>query len=207
MIRLCYEAGAGTVLVVENPCDRYQSSFKISGIEEAVRKAGAEMKPMVKKGDFVDVAVEKGSVIKRTSVGREILDADVLINMPVAKTHGSATLTMAMKNHMGVVFDRWAMHKGGLHQAIADVASVVRPTLNIMDGLQIMTDRGPKGPGPLLRKDIVAASTDQVALDSYGATLFGMSWRDIPYIVKAHDMGLGVGDPNLVEVRQYAMPG
>ncbi|MDP8247091.1 MAG: DUF362 domain-containing protein [Candidatus Tritonobacter lacicola] len=200
VIRLCYEAGAGKVLVVENPCDRYEGAFKISGIEEASRKAGVRMKPMVEKGDFIDVKIEKGVVLKEASVGRVILDADVLINMPVAKTHGSAVLTMAMKNHMGTVFDRWAMHKAGLHQAIADLASFVRPTLNIMDALQIMTDRGPKGPGPLLRKDIVAASTDQVALDAFGATLFGMTWKDIPYIVKAQELGVGVADPKHIEV-------
>ena len=200
VIRLCYEAGAGKVLVAENPCDRYEGSFKISGIEEAARKAGVRMKPLVKEEDFVRVKIEKGIVLKEASVGRVILEADVLINMPVAKTHGSAVLTMAMKNHMGTVFDRWAMHKAGLHQAIADLASFIRPALNIMDALQIMTDRGPKGPGPLLRKDIVAASTDQVALDAFGATLFGMTWKDIPYIVKAQELGVGVADSKHIEV-------
>ena len=202
VIRLCREAGAGSILVAENPCDRYEGSFRISGIEEAVNKAGVRMKPMVEKSDFIDVKIEKGVVLKEASVGKVILDADVLINMPVAKTHGSAVLTMAMKNHMGTVFDRWAMHKAGLHQAIADLASFVRPTLNIMDAMKIMTDRGPKGPGPLLNKKMLAASTDQVALDAFGATLFGMTWKDIPYIVRAQEMGVGVADPKLIEVRE-----
>ena len=205
LIYACRKAGAGEIIAVENPCDNYKSAFRISGIESAVKAAGAKMIPLVETGDFTAVTIPRGKVLKFAQVGKKILEADLYINIPIAKVHKSAGLTMAMKNHMGAVQDRWFFHKNDLHQCIADISSYLRPDLTILDCTRILTTRGPKGPGDVKVLDRVIMGTDQVAIDSYGATLFGMNPGDIGYLKAAGAMGLGVTDLSAIRVKEHSI--
>jgi len=205
LIYACRKAGAGEIIAVENPCDNYKSAFRISGIESAVKAAGAKMIPLVETGDFTAVTIPRGKVLKFAQVGKKILEADLYINIPIAKVHKSAGLTMAMKNHMGAVKDRWFFHKNDLHQCIADISSYLRPDLTILDCTRILTTRGPKGPGDVKVLDRVIMGTDQVAIDSYGATLFGMNPGDIGYLKAAGAMGLGVTDLSAIRVKEHSI--
>lgn len=205
LIDACRKAGAGEIIVVENPCDNYKSSFRISGIKEAVESAGAKMIPLVETGDFTAVNISRGKVLKFAQVGKYILDADLYINIPIAKVHKSGGLTMAMKNHMGAVKDRWFFHKSDLHQCIADISSFLRPDLTILDCTRILTTRGPKGPGDVKVLDRVIMGIDQVAIDSYGTTLFGMKPGDIGYLSAAAEMKLGVTDLSALRVTEHTL--
>jgi uncharacterized protein (DUF362 family) len=134
-------------------------------------------------------------VLKSPAVYEDILKADVLINVPIAKQHSSSRLTLGMKNLMGVVQDRSAMHID-LGQCIADLNALVRPQLTVVDAVRILTANGPTG-GDLAdvkELDTVIASPDVVAADSYSASLFGLKPEDLDYIVKGAGMGLGRSD-------------
>ena len=205
LIEACRKAGAGEVIAVENPCDNYKSAFRINGIEEAVEAAGSKLIPLVETGDFTAVTIPRGKSLKFAEVGKKLLEADLYINIPVAKVHGSARLTMAMKNHMGAVKDRWFFHKSDLHQCIADISSFLRPHLTILDCTRILTTRGPKGPGDVKVLDRVIMGVDQVAIDSYGTTLFGMKPGDIGYLNAAAEMKLGVTDLSAIRVREHVL--
>ena len=205
LIAACREAGAGEVIAAENPCDNYKSAFRVNGIEEAVKAAGTKLIPLVKTGDFTAVTIPRGKVLKSAQVGKKLLDADLYINVPIAKVHGAARLTMAMKNHMGAVKDRWFFHKNDLHQCIADISSFLRPDLTILDCTRILTTRGPKGPGDVKVLDRVIMGVDQVAIDSYGTTLFGMKPGDIGYLKAAAKMKLGVTDLSAIRVTEHSI--
>jgi uncharacterized protein (DUF362 family) len=132
------------------------------------------------------------------------MDADVVINVPIAKHHSAAGLTLGMKNLMGVVHDRDGMHARGLHQAIADIATVVRPQLTIIDAIRILTANGPTGGNlkDVKKLDTLVASTDVVAADSYATTFFGMTGKDIDYIRFGAAMGLGEMDLTKIKIEE-----
>lgn len=204
-VRLCLEAGAGKVDVIDHTCDNWKSTFKVSGIEEAVKKAGGNMISLSQSGTFTEVIIEKAKTLKKAKVANQVLSADCFINMPIAKVHDAATLTMSMKNYMGIVKDRLTFHIRGLHQCIADISSFVKPHLIIMDCTRILTTHGPKGPGDVKVLNKIIIGTDHVAVDSLGTTYFGFKPHDIEYIKIANQMGIGRSDIENLNVIEKAV--
>lgn len=203
-VRMALDAGARKVDVIDHTCDNYKSAFKINGIEEAVKKAGGKMISLGEADTFTEVSIEKAKILKKASIASQILEADCFINMPIAKDHGASTLTMGMKNYMGIIKDRWTFHIKGLHQCIADINSYVKPDLIIMDCTRILTTRGPKGPGDVKVLNKIIIGKDPVAVDSLGTTYFGFKPGDIEYIKIASGMGLGRMDIENLNVLQKA---
>ncbi len=200
MIKLCREAGAAKVDVIDHACDNYKSAFRISGVEEAVKKAGGKMIALSEGDNFSPVRIAKARKLKKADVAKQILAADCFINMPIAKDHSAATLTMAMKNYMGVVKNRWAFHQQGLNQCIADISSFVKPDLVLMDCTRILLTNGPKGPGEVKVLNKIVAGHDHVAVDAFGTTLFGLKPEKIEYIRIAGEMGIGQADLEKIKV-------
>ncbi len=200
LIRLCYKAGAKEVKIYENTCDNYVYCFQKSGIKEAAERAGAKLYAADTKQYYTSIAVPKGKALKNVEIVKYLQEADVFINVPIAKTHSAARYTLGMKNMMGVVFDRGQWHKAGLDQCIADFMTVVKPQLTIVDATRILTTGGPKGPGQVKELNTLVASMDFVAVDAYAATLFGAGGVNVPHIKLAGDMGLGVADLSRVKV-------
>ena len=192
VVKMCLEAGAKQVKVFDLPCESPRMTYRRSGIEKAAKKAGAKV-IYPDKRKIKEVAIPEGENIKSWPMFTEALEADVLINIPIAKHHTAARLTMAIKNLMGVLGgERGALHPH-LHQNLADLSTRIKPHLDILDAYRIMIAHGPTGGRPqdvkLAKKVIVG--TDIVAVDSLGATLFGLKGEDIGYIRNAHRMGVG----------------
>jgi uncharacterized protein (DUF362 family) len=131
------------------------------------------------------------------------LEADVLINVPIAKHHGSSRLTLGCKNLMGVIQDPNQFHRN-LHQRIADLNSLVRPALTLVDAVRILTAHGPGGGNleDVEKLDTVIASHDIITVDAYATTLFGRKPDDIGYIKLGAEMGLGEKDWGKVRVEE-----
>jgi len=201
-VKLCRDAGAKKVDIIDHTCDNSKSSFKISGIEEAVKNAGGNMVSLSEGDHFAEVTIPNGKILKKTLVAKQVLNADCFINMPIAKDHGSATLTLCMKNHMGIVKDRGYFHVNGLHECIADISSFIKPDLNIMDCTRILLDHGPKGPGRVKTLNKVIFGINQVAVDSLATTYFGLKPKDIGYIRIAETMGIGKTDVENFKITQ-----
>jgi uncharacterized protein (DUF362 family) len=204
IVTLCLGAGAKRVRVMDLPFGGSpQAAYAASGIEEAVKAAGGQMDVM-KSMRYREVEIPQGRVLKKWKIYGDILDADTVINVPIAKNHGSATLTLSMKNLMGVVENRNGMHSRGLHQAIADLNTVVRPQLIVVDANRILLRNGPTGGNldDVKQADTVIASADPVAADSYAATLFGMTGQDIDYIRFGAEMGLGQMDLGAIKIEE-----
>ena len=203
LVTLCLGAGAGRVRVMDMPFGGTPSSaYAISGIEEAVKAVGGEMEIM-SPVKFTKFDIPAGKDLKSWDIYRDILETDVLIDVPIAKHHSLARLSMASKNLLGVVGTPNQIHQN-LAQRIADLISVIRPTLTVIDAYRILIDHGPTGGSlnDVKQTNTIIASHDIVAADSYGATLFGLSGAEIPYLKKSSEMGLGTMDLSSVKVEE-----
>ena len=207
IVKLCLGAGAKRVRVMDYPFGGSpQASYETSGIAAAVVAAGGEMETM-NRLKFTKTAIPQGKILRTSNVYGDILDADTVINVPIAKTHGSATLTLGMKNLMGVIQDRNALHARGLHQCIADLNSTVKPQLTIVDAVRILTANGPTGGNldDVKRLDTIIASADVVAADAYAAGLFNMKPADVKHIRLGAEMGLGRMDLENIRLEEIAV--
>lgn len=185
------------VVIPENPCHRAELSFPASGIQAIADKHKVEMVDLkTETKSFVEVDIPKGKTLKKEKVAREFLDADAVVNMPVAKHHGGGKLTICMKNWMGAVEGRKMWHVAGLHQCIADFSSFMKPTWAIVDATRCMTSKGPQGPSPdMIYPQQVILSKDQVAADTVAALLFHDNpCEAVNYLRIARDMGIGETD-------------
>ena len=196
IIEHCLNAGAKEVVVFDNTCDNWMKCYKNSGIEKAVKESGGKLAPGNSESYYQSISVPNGKRLNSAKVHELILDSDVFINVPILKTHGSAKLTIGMKNLMGIVWDRSYWHRNNLHQCITDFASFRKPDLNIVDAYNVMKSNGPRGVDEEdvmnLKAQIISA--DIVAADAASAKLLNFEPEDIQYIKAAREMGLGRTD-------------
>ena len=202
VVRLCFEAGAKTVKVFDHPVSDARRTYKQSGIADAAAAAGAAVS-FVDNRKFKDMRIN-GLTLKTWPLYTEVIEADKVINVPIAKTHGIAGLTLGMKNWMGVM-GGW---RGRIHQRIdeslVDLAMFIKPALTILDAVRILTANGPQG-GDLADVKLlntVIAGTDAVAIDAFGATLFGMKPADLGCVRIGHQARLGSMDLARMKIKK-----
>ncbi len=204
IITHCFTAGAKEVYVFDNTCDKWSACYKNSGIEKAAKDAGAKVVPAHSESYYQSVEIPKGKNLKNAKVHELILSSDVFINVPVLKNHGSARITVAMKNLMGIVWDRRYWHRNNLNQCIADFATYRKPDLNIIDAYQVMTKNGPRGTSTadLIKMKYLIVSNDMVAADAAAAKVFGIEPQDAEYIPLANQLGVGQIDLSKLNINR-----
>jgi uncharacterized protein (DUF362 family) len=206
LVELCLGAGAKRVRVMDHPFGGgAQNAYAHSGIADAVAAAGGQMEIM-NTAKYRATAIPEGRDITEWRVYQDVLTTDVLINVPIAKHHGSARLTLGCKNLIGVVLHPNRLHLN-LHQRIADLTSLVRPTLTVVDAVRTLMRNGPTGGNldDVRLANTVIASHDIVAADAYAATLFDQEGSGVPYIKIAAEMGLGTLDLDAVKVEEVSV--
>ena len=193
VVRLVLEAGAAQVLVFDRPCNEERRCYTNSGIKKAVESIGDRrvLCPFMDNRKFIPVRIAKGKSINEWEIYKEALEADCYINVPVAKHHSSAGLTLGLKNIMGVIGGSRGKIHFSLGQRIADLNTVLRPHLTVIDATRILLRNGPQG-GDL--KDVktlntLIASIDIVAADAYATTLFQMKPDEIESTRAAFNWG------------------
>lgn len=203
LVKLALGAGAKRVRVMDFPFGgTAESAYVKSGIGDAVKQAGGEMEVM-NRNKFKETAIPQGKSIKTWEIYQEALTCDLLIDVGIAKHHSLAIMTAAQKNLMGLVENRNGIH-AGMGQRLADLLSVIRPGLTLVDAVRTLMHNGPTGGNldDVQLNNLVIASHDTVACDSYATRLFKYTAKDIPYIGKAADMGLGVADLSSIKVEE-----
>ena len=206
LVSLSLSAGAKRVRVMDNPFGgTAQSAYRKSGIEEAVIRAGGEMEVM-NRNKFRPNEIPDGVDLTEWNFYQDILDADVVINVPIAKHHGTTGLTLGCKNLMGTILNRGQIH-ANIDQRIADLTSRVRPILTVIDGIRTLMSNGPTGGNlnDVKMSNTIIASADIVAADSYAATLFGKTGADIGYVRSAANMGLGTMDLDSIKIEEFSL--
>lgn len=205
LVQLALGAGAKRVRVMDAPFSGSpQAAYAISGIADAVEAAGGEMEVM--RPRYSEVEMPDGVDLKKWTFYEPVLDADLVINAPIAKHHSLAGLTLGAKNLMGVIQNRPAMHRN-LSQRIADLASLVRPQLTVVDAVRMLMANGPTGGNldDVKLANTVIASHDIVAADAYAATLFEKRPDQIGYIAAGDAMGLGTLDLSSIQIAELSL--
>ena len=206
LVGLCLEAGAKRVRVMDLPFGgSAENAYATSGIADAVRAAGGEMEVM-NRAKYQKTEIPEGKDITSWSVYQDLLNADVVINVPIAKHHNLARLSLGGKNLLGVIQSPNRIH-ANLGQRIADLVSLIRPTLTVVDAVRTLMAHGPTGGNlnDVRQTNTIIASHDIVAADAYAATFFDLTGQDIAYVKAAAEMGLGTLDLEAIEIKEIAV--
>jgi uncharacterized protein (DUF362 family) len=206
LVEMAFDAGAKTIKIFDRGAAQtrdYREAYAASGIADAARKAGASVL-LTYDLQSAKLQIKDGVFLKESLVWKDALECDCFINVPVAKQHGVTQLTLAMKNHLGLVAgDRGEWHRS-LDQAIADFSSQFKPKLTVLDAYRIVVRNGPHAGSPqdvqLAKKCI--AGENQVSVDAYGTTLFGKQPTNVRHIAIAGKMGLGEIDLAKLKIAQ-----
>lgn len=191
LVELCLNAGAKEVKVMDNPCNPAKRTYARSGIAAAAKQAGAKV-PFPNPHRLKKMALN-GEWLEEWEVYTDFVEADKIINAPIAKTHSLSRLTMGMKNWLGALGGNRSQLHQALDQVMIDLAAFFKPCLTVLDGYRILIRNGPQG-GRLSDVKIhktVVAGVDYVATDAAGATFFGIKPQEMPYLQIAHQKGFG----------------
>lgn len=195
---MCKEAGASRVRVLDHSLQDPEKALELSGIRPACD--GVEegiCRHLLGAGFYREDGIKEAVEMRSNAFMNDVLDADVLIAVPVAKSHSGAGVSLSMKGQMGLIMDRRVMHsRYDLSTAIVDLNMRVKPHLAVIDATRVLTTGGPGGPGKVITPGEVIASADPVAADATAVASYEwygkkMQPRQVPHIRMAHERGLG----------------
>jgi len=202
LVELCLEAGAKEVKVMDNPCNPARRTYVRSGIQKAAKKAGAKV-PLPNKHKLKKLAIH-GDSIKDWEVYTDFVEADKIINAPIAKTHSLSRVTLGMKNWLGAIGgNRNQLHQN-LDLAVIDLAAFFKPVLTVLDAYRMLIRNGPQGgriSDTKLQKTVIAG-IDYVAVDAMGATLFGINPKELRFLPLAQQKGHGEFDLEKLKIEK-----
>ncbi len=203
VVKACKEAGADEIIVTDCPCHVPERTFRSSGIRAAAEAAGAKViLPEMLRHRKVLISKRLGT----WEVLEAFTQADKIINVPIAKHHGSARVTAGLKNWIGITLRARSEFHTSLDETIAELGALMRPSLTIVDATRVLVRNGPQGGNlaDVREENALAASVDPVAIDAWAAELLGAKLSDVEYIALAEKKGLGTADyrslkPRLVQ--------
>jgi len=203
IVRSCYEAGAKKVLVFDHTCNNPRRCYKNSKIAELAESVDAEV-IQVRKNRYENLTIADGKLIDQWPIYQDYLEADKIINVPIAKHHSLCRVTLGMKNLMGVM----GGNRGSLHSdfdiKLIDIVSKIMPDLTIIDGYRILTSNGPVGGNVddvVLKRTLIVSpclvSADYLALD-----LFNLDVKEVGYLKEALARGISKYDVKRLQVQR-----
>lgn len=199
VIELCQEAGAGRVRIADNTIHDARRCFALTGAGKVAKETGADL--IFPRSSLMRKMKIRGNRLDVWPVFTPLMEADKVINLPVAKHHSLSTLTLGMKNWLGAVDgSRWSLHQD-IHQSIVDLAQFFKPEVTLIDALRIMTRNGPSGGSTdyVTMKNTLILSNDPVAADAGASMLFGIRPEKIGFVHLAQKSGLGTYDFSKLE--------
>ncbi len=208
LVELCLEAGAAKVIVLDHTIADAGLCVEKSGMQGAVVDPDrVSLVTLDQERFFAEVPVPNGTELGTIKVAKAVLSADKLISLPTAKSHSATGVSLGIKNLMGLIWDRGYLHRKDLNKAIAELATVIKPDLTVVDATRALTSGGPGGPGKTVELNTVVAGTDVVAVDSYAVGLTpwynkSFTGKSVKYIAAAAEMGLGEIDTAKMAVRE-----
>ncbi|WP_035068316.1 DUF362 domain-containing protein [Nitratidesulfovibrio termitidis] len=200
LVRMCRDAGAASVLVLDNPLAPAEQCIERSGIRTACAEFGDIVQAPTAERFYRELDIDGAQQMTANTFLRDALDADVLIAAPTAKSHSSTGVSLGLKGMMGLIRQRGVMHsRYDLDTAIVDLNTRLRAALTVIDGTYVLSTGGPGGPGKVLQENTVIASADPVSADACAVESF--EWygrrfaaRQVSHIRLAHERGLGSMD-------------
>lgn len=192
----CREAGAGDVVVTDNPINDPASCFRLTGIGPAAEAAGGRV-VLPTADQFANVSLAGARLIREWPVlVGPLAKADCLIGVAPLKDHHRSGASMTIKNWYGLLGGRRNVFHQDIHTIITELAALVRPTLVILDAVTAMMHNGPTGGSisDLADTNTLVAGVDPVAVDAAGARILGRRLDQLSHLQQAADAGLGILD-------------
>jgi len=206
LVKECLKVGAKEVKIFDRTCNNKNRCYKNSQIQEKAEDAGAEISHIM-DNKFVDIKIKSGKRLQEWSVYKEYIEADKVINIPVAKHHSLSKVSLGLKNLMGIMGGNRGSIHSGFNEKLIDIDSAILPALTIIDAYRILTANGPQG-GNLahvkLAKTLIA-SPCIVAADYIGLDLFNHPVSEVGHIKEAIDRGLCKYDINNLNVSKITL--
>jgi len=215
VVRMCREAGASEVNALSW---LEMNNWEATGLAGVLKEEGANLKLIAsEEANFKPVKIPSGKSLQEAMIMKELYNNDVFINMPITKDHAGNKFTGTMKNFMGLNFssNNRTFHKEGwrteagdiefLDTCIADLNTVIKPTLNIVDATEFIITNGPMGPGKIIKPQKIVAGIDRVAIDSYCCTLWDLRADEIFMIKAGFGHGLGQIDLSRVNIKEVTL--
>jgi uncharacterized protein (DUF362 family) len=212
VIRMCKEAGASEIACLSQLTPAH---WEGCGLAAVVKEEGILLTLVSNKEptNYTKVPIPNGQALHEAMIMNELSKYDLYINMPVTKDHAGNKFTGTLKNHMGLNGNNRDFHKPNwktdpadidhLDTCIADLNTVLKPALNIVDATEIITSNGPMGPGDLAKPQKIVAGLDRVAIDAYCArNILKLNPQEIACIRKAYEHKLGEIDPAKVKIAE-----
>ena len=218
VLKMCYDAGASEVVSLQNIKPEYWERSTLADTYREEINNLKIVKPNQFPAEFNDTDFEllklpEGNALKELEIVKELLNCDVLINIPIAKHHASTSFTCGIKNMMGLNTRKSNVycHTEGperldpifLGQCLAEMSKFHKSDLIVVDAIEFIITNGPNGPGKLIKLNKVVAGTDIVGVDSLCASYLDYPPEDIVSIKKAYDIGLGEIDLNKLNVQEF----
>jgi uncharacterized protein (DUF362 family) len=212
VVKMCLDAGAKEIFSIEDASSNYWKRSKIYS------KFEKEISAIQSDTEKTTIEIPSGKSLKEAKISKVLLHCDVLINIPIVKNHQGTQFTANLKNMMGACArstNRY-FHQGSgksglfsyyddpdfLSQCIADVNTIRKPDLCIVDATEFVTTNGPGGPGEIKRAHKVVAGANAVSVDAYCATLLDLNPADVPMIRYASEHGLGEIDLKKLAIKE-----
>jgi uncharacterized protein (DUF362 family) len=195
--RLCADAGAGEILILDYPFNPPEKCLGFSGIAEACKGIKNTHALVIYDENLFEPMAINGRTLKEVKIIKDVLKSDVIVSIPTAKSHSTTGVSFGMKGLMGLIWDRKYFHASvDINPAIAELARAIKVNLVVLDASRALTTAGPSGPGLLEYPNTIVAGTDQVAVDAYGVTLAkwygqGFAPQQVKHIAAAQEIGLG----------------
>ncbi|MBU2515782.1 DUF362 domain-containing protein [bacterium] len=208
---MCKEAKAGKIFILDHTLGPPKACLERSGIQKACESVDPDMVFSANDDNlYQEKTIPGGKSLNKTQIIKEVLKADVLIAAPVAKSHGSTGVSLSMKGMMGLVWDRWIMHRRDLDVGIVDICSVLKADLTVIDGSRVLSTNGPNGPGKVLNENTIIASRDMVAADACAVssfTWYGRKFKpqQVGHIREAHQRRLGRMDIENLQITSLSI--
>jgi uncharacterized protein (DUF362 family) len=212
VLALCKEAGAGRVRVLDHSLQNPEQALIKSGIRDAcdgIEKGICHH--LMEESFYTQASIPKAAEMKSNMFMKDVLSADVIIAIPVAKSHGSAGCSLSLKGQMGLIYDRRIMHsRYNLATAIVDMNMLIKPHLAVIDATRVLTTNGPGGPGKVITPGEVIASADAVAADAFAVSAYEWYGQKVTpekteYLRIAHERGLGRIDINNLQISRFVV--
>jgi uncharacterized protein (DUF362 family) len=209
LMNLVIQLGAGRVKIAEGaayPTGAYDTfaAFEAIGIIEIAKKYDVDLVDL-NSYDSVDVTVPDGYVLDWVRVGRSVIEADLVVNIPVLKTHRGTLLSACLKN-IGVGCatreEKKRLHRLGIEECIVDVYSVIKPGFHLVDGLVALEGDGPNHPpGKPLSLGLLVAGRDGIAVDIVCAKIMGINPKEVKHLMLSQKRGLGITEDDFIEIK------
>lgn len=202
LIDLVKSAG-GIPLVGESPIVGYDT-------EEVFYRTKYRLLMKGKGVDIIDFNADtptevsiKGALALKEEVriAKSALECDKFISVPVMKTHDACTVTLSLKNLKGCMYrnEKYKSHRVGVHEAIVDLNSLIKPDLAVVDGIVAMEGLGPTAGDPV-RMNMIIAGKKLASVDTITSTIMGFDATKIKHIQYAAQKGFGTTDLQKIEV-------